>query len=103
MTFRFRRSIKVAPGIRLNLSKSGVSATVGPRGAKVTLNHKGERRSTVGIPGSGLSFTSTSRASTQTPPSPPSKKPASTGLLNLIGIAISATFALVLLYAFFKA
>jgi Protein of unknown function (DUF4236) len=32
MGFRFRRSFKIAPGFRLNLSKSGVSASVGRRG-----------------------------------------------------------------------
>lgn len=31
----FRKSIKILPGVRLNLSKSGVSASLGPRGATV--------------------------------------------------------------------
>ncbi len=56
MGFRFRRTIKVLPGIRLNLSKSGVSTSIGRRGAHVTIGH-GKVRETVGLPGTGLSYT----------------------------------------------
>jgi len=56
MGFRFRRSIRILPGIRLNLSKSGVSTSIGVRGAHVTLGH-GKVRETVGLPGTGLSYT----------------------------------------------
>ena len=56
MGFRFQRRIKIAPGISLNLSKSGVSTSIGPRGAKVTLGH-GKVRTTIGVPGTGLSYT----------------------------------------------
>lgn len=57
MGFRFRRSIGIIPGVRVNLGKRGVSLSVGPRGAKVTVGPTGIRQ-TVGIPGSGLSHTS---------------------------------------------
>ena len=56
MGLRIRRSIKVFPGLTLNLSKSGVSASVGVRGARVTVGKAGIRK-TVGIPGTGLSYT----------------------------------------------
>ncbi len=56
MPFRFRRSIRLAPGIRLNLSKSGVSTSFGKRGADVTVGH-GRVRTTVGMPGTGISYT----------------------------------------------
>jgi hypothetical protein len=55
MPSRFRRSSRIAPGIRLNLSKRGVSTSVDERGAHVTVGH-GEARATVGVPGSGLSI-----------------------------------------------
>lgn len=55
MTFRYRKSIKIVPGVKLNLSKSGVSTSLGRRGASVNLGH-GRVKSTVGIPGSGVSF-----------------------------------------------
>ena len=57
MSFRFWRRIKIAPGVTLNLSKSGGSLSLGPRGAKYTIGHRGQR-GTVGIPGTGLFYTS---------------------------------------------
>lgn len=57
MGFRFRRTLKILPGLRLNLSRSGVSATAGVRGASVTLGKKGAYAN-VGLPGSGLSYRS---------------------------------------------
>ena len=46
MALRFRRSIKLAPGIRMNLSKSGMSWTLGPRGATVGIGKRGARVNT---------------------------------------------------------
>jgi len=58
MSFRFWRRIKIAPGVTLNLSKSGGSLSFGPRGAKLTVGSRG-KRATVGLPGTGLFYTST--------------------------------------------
>ncbi|RLC08862.1 MAG: DUF4236 domain-containing protein, partial [Deltaproteobacteria bacterium] len=41
MSFRFWRRIKIAPGVTLNLSKSGGSLSFGPRGAKFTVGSRG--------------------------------------------------------------
>jgi hypothetical protein len=60
MGFRFRRSVKLFPGVRLNASKSGLSMSVGTRGAWYTIGSKGRRRVTVGLPGTGMSYTQTS-------------------------------------------
>jgi len=56
MPFRFFRRVRIAPGLTLNLSKSGVSVSAGPRGAKFTLGTRGNR-ATVGLPGTGLFYT----------------------------------------------
>jgi len=58
MGFRFFRRIKLAPGVTLNLSKSGGSLSFGPRGAKFTVGPRGQR-ATVGIPGTGIFYTTT--------------------------------------------
>lgn len=55
MGFRFQKRITLFPGLRLNLSKSGVSMSAGPRGASVTVGKNGVYGN-VGIPGSGLSW-----------------------------------------------
>jgi len=56
MGFRFWRRLKIAPGVTLNLSKSGGSLSFGPRGAKYTIGPRGQRI-TGGIPGTGLFYT----------------------------------------------
>lgn len=56
--FRFRRSLRIAPGLRLNFSKSGVSTSIGGRGTTFNIGPRGNR-TTVGIPGTGLFWTAT--------------------------------------------
>jgi tetratricopeptide (TPR) repeat protein len=56
MAFRFWRRIRIAPGLTVNLSKSGPSLSMGPRGAKLTVGSRGVR-TTAGIPGTGLFYT----------------------------------------------
>ena len=58
MSFRFWRRIRIAPGVTLNLSKSGGSLSFGPHGAKFTIGSRG-KSATVGLPGTGLFYTST--------------------------------------------
>ena len=55
MSFRFRKRIKLAPGLRVNVSKGGASTTIGPRGASITVGKQGVHAN-VGLPGTGLSF-----------------------------------------------
>lgn len=60
MGLRFRKSIKIAPGLKINLNKNSISATVGTKGAHYTINSKGKKTATVGVPGTGLSYTTSS-------------------------------------------
>lgn len=53
MSLRFRRSIRLAPGIRLNLGLHGAGLSVGPRGLHVGVNRRGMYTS-AGIPGTGI-------------------------------------------------
>ncbi len=84
MPFRFRKSIKILPGIHLNVSKSGIGASIGVRGARYSVHSSGRRTASVGIPGTGLSYTKTlsggakRRAPSAVPAeqaSPPAPKP----------------------------
>ena len=54
MSYRFRKSIKLMPGVRVNLGLHGGSVTVGPRGASMNIGKNGIY-SNVGIPGTGIS------------------------------------------------
>jgi hypothetical protein len=51
---RFRKSIKIAPGLKINLSKSGISSTIGGKGLSVNIGTRGAYLNT-GIPGTGIS------------------------------------------------
>ena len=53
MALRFRKSIKLAPGVRMNLSGGGLSWSLGPRGASIGIGKRGTFLNT-GIPGTGL-------------------------------------------------
>lgn len=57
MGLRFRKSVKILPGVKLNFSKSGTSMTVGKRGMSTNFSSRGIRN-TVCISGTGLSYTS---------------------------------------------
>ena len=56
MGWRFSRRIRVLPGVRLNLSKSGISTSIAGRGAWVTFGKRGTSTS-LGIPGTGIRYT----------------------------------------------
>ncbi|MBY0578444.1 MAG: DUF4236 domain-containing protein [Burkholderiales bacterium] len=57
-SFRFRRRIKIIPGLWLNLSKSGVSTSIGGKGLTVNLKD-GKTKTTIGLPGTGMSYSET--------------------------------------------
>lgn len=96
MGWRFRRSIRLAPGVRWNFGKRSTSLTIGPRGFKTTIGTAGTRR-TIGLPGTGLSYTMTSsrtrgRPRTASPRQPavlPARVPARFGI-RTSGIRVAA-------------
>ena len=85
MGWRFRNSIRLMPGVRLNISKSGISTSLGPRGATLNIGKRGTR-ATVGLPGSGIShsqmLTSSAKAGFDASSSPTKKS----GCLPIAGV-----------------
>lgn len=56
MGLRFRKGIRIAPGLRLNITKTGISSlSVGGKGLTYNIGRKGTR-ATGGLPGTGLSY-----------------------------------------------
>jgi hypothetical protein len=53
--FRFRKTFSILPGVRINLSKTGVSTSLGGHGATLNVGH-GKENVTLGVPGTGLSY-----------------------------------------------
>jgi hypothetical protein len=58
MGFRFQRRIRIAPGVRLNLSKSGIGVGVGRPGLRLGMDPRRRKYFSVGLPGTGLSYRS---------------------------------------------
>jgi tetratricopeptide (TPR) repeat protein len=56
MGVRFRRSIKIAPGVRLNFTKTGIGATFSGKGARYSVHSSGRRTVGVGLPGTGTYY-----------------------------------------------
>lgn len=87
MGFRMRKSIKVAPGVRVNVSKSGVGASVGGKGGRYSVHSSGRQTVSAGsgiVPGvyyqksvsgkgSRGGTKSAAAAATQSAPGPPRK------------------------------
>lgn len=91
MGFRFRRSVRVLPGVRLNFSKSGVSTSVGGHGATVNFSKRGTR-TTVGLPGTGLSYSTTKPRG--------GSSPSAAGTSGGIGGLIALGFGLLLIVGY---
>lgn len=91
MAFRFQKRIKILPGVTINLSKGGVSTSIGTRGARMTFG-RGKTRATVGVPGTGLSYTSI------TPMRSPGETAPPRGPGALIGLIVVILFVLWLFF-----
>lgn len=72
MGFLFRKQLRLGRFFSLNLSKSGLGLSVGPPGAKVSVNRK-RARMQVGIPGTGIGY----RKDMSLPQSEPDARPTS--------------------------
>lgn len=56
MAFRVNRSFSIVPGVRFRLNKRSVGLTLGKGPFNYTVNSRGRRTSSVGIPGTGMYF-----------------------------------------------
>ncbi len=73
MGFRMRKSFRVAKGVRINVSKSGIGTSVGAKGVRYSAHSSGRRTSTIGIPGSGVAYVSTKYSGNRNSPARPSQ------------------------------
>ena len=74
MAFRFRKSVKIAPGVRVNLGKKNASVSMGVKGAGITMGTAGTTIA-ASVPGTGIGYrrkisSKRSTHSNQTPSSP---------------------------------
>lgn len=88
MSIRFRRSIGLGNGVRLNVNKRSVGLSFGVRGARYSVNTSGRSTRSVGIPGTGLYAISTSGGGVgrRTPVADSSGRPAQRGQSGLVTV-----------------
>lgn len=60
MGFRIRRSIQILPGVRMTFSKTGIGYSAGVKGYRVTKRADGRVQRTASLPGTGISYVTTS-------------------------------------------
>lgn len=58
-----RKSLKIPPGVRLNVSTRGVGVSAGVRGARYSVHSSGRRTTSLSVPGTGIGWTSSSGGS----------------------------------------
>lgn len=61
MGLRFRKSVSLCKGVKLNFGKSGMSVSLGTKGYHKTINTSGRVTTTVGLPGTGIYYTNTKK------------------------------------------
>ena len=88
MPLRFRRSLRLLSGVRLNFSKSGTSVSVGAPGATVNFSKRGVY-GTAGLPGTGISVRERLGASHPGP-----KRPARSWVIGISIMLAAALWAL---------
>ena len=59
MAIRFRKSVTIGGGLRLNVGKTGIGMSVGVPGARYTINSSGRQTRSIGLPGTGVGYVST--------------------------------------------
>lgn len=61
MGFRFYKSVSIGKGVRVGMSKTGVGLGVGAKGFRYSVHSSGRTRKTVGVPGTGVSYSTYGR------------------------------------------
>lgn len=66
MGLRFRRSVTLCKGVKLNFGKTGMSVSLGGKGYRKTFHQNGNVTTSVGVPGTGIYWTDTKRPNKNT-------------------------------------
>jgi hypothetical protein len=77
MGFNFRKTKKILPGIKLNISKNGLGLSAGVRGARISRGATGRKTASLGLPGTGLSYRKTIKSESEISKSELSESPES--------------------------
>lgn len=68
MSIRFRKTINLGGGLKLNLNKKSAGLSFGGKGARFSVNSDGRKTTSVGIPGTGIYWTKSSEGKSSLTP-----------------------------------
>ncbi|WP_108398901.1 DUF4236 domain-containing protein [Devosia submarina] len=94
MGFRFRRSFKIAPGVRLNLNSKSTSVRIGPKGFGYTISSNGKKRVTASIPGTGISYSEVASSAARARPTGGNHRRRSIWPVILVFLAVIAVIGI---------
>lgn len=83
MGWYVRRSMKIAPGVRVNFSQRGMGVSVGTRGIHVSTSATGRRTFSAGLPGTGIRYRESLNTTRKSPSPQPAPIAASPEVTNL--------------------
>jgi hypothetical protein len=63
MGFRFRKSISLGGGTKLNIGTKSASVSFGTKGVRKTISTSGRETTTFSIPGTGVSYVDSKKSS----------------------------------------
>ena len=91
MGWRYRKSVTILPGVKVNFGLHSTSLSLGGQGFRTTYSSTGRVTRSVGIPGTGLSYvTTSSRGSRNSTPRRPASAPVYSPLVGNGSPAIPA-------------
>lgn len=95
MGLNFRKSIKIAPGVKLNIGKKSVGVSAGVKGAHISMNSSGRKTATISAPGTGLSYTANlnKKKSSRSKKSSEAEKSKVNGVLVAVIVVLIAVIA----------
>lgn len=93
MGFRFRKSVKVMPGVRLTFTHRGTSVRVGPRNVGISKGPSGTRVG-ASIPGTGISYSEklSNKKPLPAPPAPRRQYSATEWMISLFVVFLVIIF-----------
>ena len=92
MGLRFRKSLNLGKGFKLNLSKSGIGYSFGFKGFRIGKTAKGKTRKTISLPGTGLSYQTETKEDTSVVKDSATSSTISSKVLSLILLSSLVVF-----------
>lgn len=99
MAIKFRKKIKIAPGVKLNVSSKGITSTsIGGKGLTLNVGGKKGAKLTTSIPGSGLSHTQNLSSPSATANSELRNESEGIGMAGLLLIGLGVLFLIIFVF-----